>query len=215
MVSVSARAFHVAVQVGNGVRVRVRARVGVAELSLGFIDWCDSGFSYFYFDSHLLFWTFCCCCCCCTRLAVSLFFFSSVCLSFLNFYHIFGYAAGQTGCHRRCRCRSNVQRKWCGRCSTLDCFLAVAIAVYIRFWLDLCHLINQTNTARKPKPREGRGTAGRSYEACVVCSSLRQLQPDPNTHTYIHRDKYVCVCLAVGEADYKKNFTFSMLYSYL
>lgn len=163
-------------------------------LSLGFIDWCDSGFSYFYFDSHLLFWSFCCCCCCCcTRLAVSLFF-SPVCLSFLNFYHIFGYAAGQTGC----RCRSNVQRKWCGRCSTLDCFLAVAIAVYIRFWLDLCHLINQTNTARKPKPREGReegeqGRAGQggASEACVVCSSLRQLQPDPNTHKY--RDKYVCV----------------------
>lgn len=38
--------------------------------------------------------------------------------------------------------------------------LAVAIAVYIRFWLDLCHLINQTNTpeneqksARKEKGR--------------------------------------------------------------
>lgn len=54
-------------------------------------------------------------------LAWSCLFFS---LSILNFYHIFGYAAGQTGCRNRrlCRCcHSNVQRKWCGRCSTLDC----------------------------------------------------------------------------------------------
>jgi len=29
----------------------------------------------------------------------------------------------------------------------------VAVAVYIRFWFDLCHLINQTNTTQRQKTK--------------------------------------------------------------
>lgn len=80
---------------------------------------------------------------------------------------------------------------------------AVAFAVYIRFWIDLCHLINQTNTGEQHHENKLKLWG---LQGVQVCSSLSykhtskrdgmELASRPK-YTYTHTQCCVCVCESV------------------
>lgn len=94
---------------------------------------------------------------------------------------------------------------------------AAALAVYIRFWLDLCHLINQTNTRQQHHENKPKLWGLQGVQVCSSLSYKRdsmELASRPkNTHTNTHTHMLLCmrVCAsdwplvaAEGEADRRK-----------
>lgn len=68
--------------------------------------------------------------------------------------------------------------------------VAAALAVYIRFWLDLCHLINQTNTRQQHHENKPKLWGLQGVQVCSSLSYKRdsmELASRPkNTHTHTH-----------------------------
>lgn len=76
---------------------------------------------------------------------------------------------------------------------------AVALAVYIRFWLDLCHLINQTNTGEQHHENKPKLWGLQGVQVCSSLSYKRdsmELASRPK-YTYTHTWCCVCVCESV------------------
>lgn len=78
---------------------------------------------------------------------------------------------------------------------------AVALAVYIRFWLDLCHLINQTNTRQQHHENKPKLWGLQGVQVCSSLSYKRdsmELASRPKntyTHTHIAVHAYAFVCV--------------------
>lgn len=78
---------------------------------------------------------------------------------------------------------------------------AAALPVYIRFWLDLCHLINQTNTRQQHHENKPKLWGLQCVQVCSSLSYKRdsmELASRPKityTHTHTHTCCCACVCV--------------------